>query len=139
MATFYIVDTNRVYTGESIEKSDYDTWGMQEIPVAPPVLSNGEFAVWNGSEWVITSTYPTPVVIKYVPQVLTPRQARLALLQATLLDEVEAMLATNKEMQIWWEYSLEIQRSHPHIVSMATALGMTEAQLDDLFILGATL
>lgn len=74
-----------------------------------------------------------------VPTVITPRQARLALLQATLLDELEALLVTNREMQIWWEYSLDIQRNHEHIITMGSALGLTEAQLDDLFILGATL
>ena len=74
-----------------------------------------------------------------VPQTVSPRQARLALLQATLLDEVELLLANDKAMQIWWEYSLDIQRNHEYITTMGTALGLTELQLDDLFILGATL
>lgn len=81
---------------------------------------------------------PEPMPIE-VPQSLTPRQTRLALLQATLLDEVETMLSTNREMQIWWEYSLEILRDHPHIIAMGTALGLTESQLDELFIAGANL
>ena len=77
--------------------------------------------------------------IPKVPESVTPRQARLALLQATLLDEVEALLANDKAMQIWWEYSLDIQRNHEHIVAMATAMGMTEVQMDELFILAGTL
>ena len=74
-----------------------------------------------------------------IPLSITPRQARLALLQATLLNEVELLLANDKAMQIWWEYSLDIQRNHPHIVAMGATLGITELQLDELFILGATL
>jgi len=74
-----------------------------------------------------------------VPTMLTPRQARLALLAVGLLDEVETLLANDKAMQIWWEYSLDIQRNHEHIVAMGGALGLTETQLDDLFIDGAKL
>lgn len=74
-----------------------------------------------------------------IPQTISPRQTRLALLQATLLDEVELMLANDKAMQIWWEYSLDIERNHEHIISMGSALGLTETQLDDLFILAGTL
>lgn len=74
-----------------------------------------------------------------VPTMLTPRQARLALLGVGLLDEVETLLASDKAMQIWWEYSLDIQRNHEHIVTIGGALGLTETQLDDLFIEGAKL
>ena len=79
------------------------------------------------------------LLIVEIPQTLSPRQARLALEEVALLDEVEAMLVGNKKMQIWWEYSLDIQRNHEHIITMGTALGLTSKQLDDLFILGATL
>lgn len=67
-------------------------------------------------------------------KVITPRQARLALLNATLLDEVEALLANDRAMQIWWEYSLDIQRNHEHIVKIGGALRLSEVQLDELFI-----
>lgn len=74
-----------------------------------------------------------------VPQTITPRQFRLALLQATLLDEVELMANADKAMSIWFEYSLDIRRDSEFIVSGATSLGLTERQIDELFILGATL
>ena len=74
-----------------------------------------------------------------VPQTLTPRQFRLALLQATLLDEIELMANTNKSMSIWFEYSLDIRRDSEFIVAGALTLGLTETQIDELFILGATL
>ena len=72
-------------------------------------------------------------------KVITPRQARLALHKAGLLDEVTTMLAADKEMEIWWEYSLDIQRDHEMVITLGTQLGLTEAQLDQLFIDGSKL
>ena len=72
-------------------------------------------------------------------KVITPRQARLALHRAGLLDEVAAMLAADKEMEIWWEYSLDIQRNHEMVIALGTQLGLTEAQLDQLFVDGSKL
>ena len=69
-----------------------------------------------------------------VPQTITPRQLRLALLEATLLDEVEAMVATDRAMGIWWEYSLDIARTNEYIINAGLALSLTEKQIDDLFI-----
>lgn len=66
---------------------------------------------------------------------VTPRQARLVLLQAGYLDAAEAMLALpeNKAAQITWEYALEIKRSDPLIAAIGGALGLTEAQIDAMF------
>lgn len=72
-------------------------------------------------------------------KVITPRQARLALHKAGLLDEVATALAVDKEMEIWWEYSLDIQRNHEMVIALGTQLGLTEAQLDQLFVDGSKL
>ena len=72
-------------------------------------------------------------------KVITPRQARLALHRAGLLDEVATVLAVDKEMEIWWEYSLDIQRNHEMVISLGKQLGLTEAQLDQLFVDGSKL
>lgn len=74
-----------------------------------------------------------------VPKVITPRQARLALLQANLLDEVETAITTNREYQIYWEYSLEVKRDDVLLNQMATVLGLTEQQVDELFKIGSKL
>ena len=67
-------------------------------------------------------------------KVITPRQLRLQLLSATLLDEVEALCAVDKAMSIWFEYSLDFQRNHEMIISMGTQLGMSESDMDNFFI-----
>jgi|SRR3990172_10186459 len=104
------------------------------------VMENGAWRVLNAGEiTAVDVEYDLLYKDSLVPKVITPRQARLALLQATLLDEVELLLANDKAMQIWWEYSLDIQREHGHIIAMGTALGLTDVQLDDLFILASSL
>ena len=74
-----------------------------------------------------------------IPQSITPRQARLALLNAGLLDEVDAMLPTNREWQIEWEYATTIERSSPLISAMATQLNLTDTQIDEMFASAAQL
>ena len=69
-----------------------------------------------------------------VPTMLTPRQLRLQLLAIELLDEVEAMCNADRAMSIWFEYSLDFQRSHPMIEAMAVQLGLTQDDMDNFFI-----
>jgi hypothetical protein len=72
--------------------------------------------------------------------VISPRQARLALLQAGLLDAVEAYISTQpRAVQLEWEYANEIRRDHALLTDAAAALGLSEAQLDELFIAAASL
>jgi hypothetical protein len=79
---------------------------------------------------------PAPII---VPQSVTMRQARLALLGAGMLPTVEAALDALSEPQrtaarIEWDYSNEVQRTHPFVQMLGGALGMTSGQLDNLFI-----
>jgi hypothetical protein len=83
---------------------------------------------------VFISPPPPPVIIP----TLTMRQARLSLLDDGLLDEVEAAITT-PENRIWWDYSTTVERSHPLVDAVLTALGKTETEIDDMFIAAATL
>ena len=67
-------------------------------------------------------------------KVITPLQAKLQLHAMGLLDEVETMVLTDKTMQLYWEYVLEVQRDHPTLVAMVTQLGLTDEQIDDMFL-----
>lgn len=69
-----------------------------------------------------------------VPTQITPRQLRLQLLTVGLLDDVEALCATDRAMSIWFEYSLDFQRNHEMIIAMGTQLGMSESDMDNFFI-----
>lgn len=75
-----------------------------------------------------------------IPKAVTPAQGQLALLQAGLLDTVEAWVASqSRAVQIEYKARTEWKRDWPLVIEAATALGLTEAQLDDLFALAATL
>ena len=79
-----------------------------------------------------------------VPEKVTMRQARLALLGAGLLPSVDAAIdslpePTKSAARIEWEYSGEVWRDKALVQALAPALGLTDAQLDQLFITAATL
>lgn len=69
-----------------------------------------------------------------VPQQVTMRQARLALLSAGLLDDVEMVIAAaGRAAQLEWEYAAVVERSNPAIAIVQQQQGLTNAQIDDLF------
>ncbi len=75
-----------------------------------------------------------------VPAVVTPRQIRLALNDAGLRETVEqAVAASDQAIKDWWEYALDIERNNSLIKAMAAQLGITEQQLDALFVAAAGL
>jgi len=75
---------------------------------------------------------------------VTMRQARLALLQQGLLQNVEDAIALIPEpdktvVSIEWEYGAVVERGSQWVATLAPALGLTDEQMDDLFKLAATL
>lgn len=75
-----------------------------------------------------------------VPNSISPLQGRLALKRANLLDAVEAAIVqANGETQIWWEYATLWHRTHPLLNALATSLGLTSQQVDDLFIVAGAI
>lgn len=101
---------------------------LVEVP-SPP--TDGRMT-WNGSGW----DSPPPIV----PASITPLQARKVLRSAGLYAAVQAYVATLTEAeQDEWEYAISIERSNPIIIGGALAIGLSEAQVDQLFIQGATL
>ena len=79
-----------------------------------------------------------------VPQSITMRQARLALLNAGLLDDVEAAIITMDEAQraqtqIEWEYAQTVERDNALVAALGPKLGLDDAAIDSLFSMAATL
>jgi len=80
---------------------------------------------------------PAPVA---PPEAVSMRQARLALLGAGVLDKIDAAISQiGGAAQIEWEYATEVRRDSPLIGALASVLGMTDAQIDALFIAAAAL
>lgn len=95
-------------------------------------------------KWQLVGDAWQPYNVTLIPQSVTMRQARLALMQSNLLAQVDtiiaAMLSPQKEAaQIEWQYSSEVHRNKALVLSLGPALGLNDAQLDQLFITAATL
>lgn len=91
-----------------------------------------------------TGEFTQPVPVKIVPQSVTMRQARLALLQVGKLGNVpsaiEMLSSPHKEIaQIEWEFSSTVERNRPLVQALGPLLELSEEELDDLFILAGTL
>lgn len=70
----------------------------------------------------------------------TPRQIRQALTAAGLRTAVEAGIAAgDQDTKDWYEFATSFERLHPSVIGLATALDVSEAQLDDLFALAGSL
>ena len=84
-------------------------------------------------------------VAKKVPLVITSRQAVQQLIIAGLYDNILPALnsipdvLTRKLAIAEWEKAQEFERNRPLVQSIGGALGLTSAQLDDLFIAAAKL
>lgn len=77
-----------------------------------------------------------------VPEKVARFQARGALLQSGFLEEVEAVMShadTDAMAKLAWSDAQEFYRQSPTILGMAAVIGLTDKELDDLFILAATI
>lgn len=107
------------------------------IPI-PPVESYGH----DYQRWLDAGNTPEPadpLPPPSVPQEVTMRQARLALLGLGMLSTVEAAIDALPEpprtaARIEWDYSNTIQRNNGFVSQLAVTLGFSESQLDELFI-----
>ncbi|TNE83545.1 MAG: hypothetical protein EP334_00540 [Gammaproteobacteria bacterium] len=76
--------------------------------------------------------------------VVSMRQARLALLQAGLLSQIDAAISSLTEpeksgVSIEWEYAQEVKRHHAWVIALGQQLGLSDQQLDDLFAMAAAI
>lgn len=115
----------------------------QEVVKAPAALVDG---VWT-QQWQVIELYATQAEVDAaiaadveakrlasVPATVTPRQIRQALSTFGLRSAVEdAVVAGSLGLQDWWNYASEFERSNTQVNAMATSLGVTPLQLDDLF------
>ncbi len=107
-------------------------------------ISDATFVAWGGTPTHI-DTFENLKAVLLAANVspyltVTPRQARLALLGAGLLAQVEAAVAqAGGAAQITWDFATEVNRLDPFIISIGGALGMSSAQIDALFEAAKTL
>ena len=103
-----------------------------------PIKKPDEFikAFWNGSEWIEIIEEPTIVV----PSIITARQLRLQLvLNGFDLNTIDLIIDSlpepNKSIaKVSWEYATTFEREHQMLSLIAQQIGITETELDTIFI-----
>lgn len=120
------------YAGWTIEV--VEALGARYVDVTPPAGQRwtGAFEDDDGTPVAVFEPLPSPSVV-------TMRQARLALLGAGLLSQVDNVIDGLEEpgrsaARIEWEYATELRRGHPLVAALGSALELTEQQIDDLFL-----
>lgn len=79
-----------------------------------------------------------PVQSVPVPQEITRAQAKIALSRVgKLVTAKEAVAQIGGEAQLWWDEALTFSRANKWVLSLGPVIGLTPAQLDDLFIAAA--
>ena len=108
-------------------------------------LSDNAFIPFDGGnrdyqeylEWLSEGNQPEPYVAPPSPQVtqVTAYQAKIQLSRAGLYDSVVTTVNTsdNPELKIAWEMASVFERNSPFILALQPELGLTDAQVDDLF------
>jgi hypothetical protein len=117
---------------------EYDE-ATQSVEQVTPVKNNGAWA----QKWVVRQLTAEELKAR-VPQEVTMRQARLALLAAGKLAGVDAAIVSMPEphktaASIEWEYSNALQRSNPFVAQLGAALGLDESGIDVLFVAASKL
>lgn len=95
-------------------------------------IDNNGLRKWHGGE--VQACTP-PETLAPIPQAISRFQARAALLAADLLSDVEAAVAAADPFsQLAWAEAQEWRRDSPTLDALAKGIGLTDAEIDDLFI-----
>ena len=64
---------------------------------------------------------------------ITMRQARLYLLNAKLLSQVDSIVSQNEAWKIEWEYATDVVKNSPLVVALAEQLDLSAEAIDTMF------
>jgi hypothetical protein len=133
--------------GRIVEAHNNDT--LSELPEGAILLSDEQWPDrfnlrWSGSQWVLDPLpEPEPDITAIREAMIVTRfQARAALYIEGLFDQVNAAMTDPQAdglARLAWTDAQTFHRTSPTVIAMGAALGFSDAQLDDLFTLAATL
>lgn len=87
------------------------------------------FGFGSGQEYA-----PTPKV-ESITKVQTMRVLKIH----NLWDSFNAILASSTDAMDEWTLAIAVERNNPFVIQLAPLLGLTETQMDDLFVEASTL
>lgn len=108
------------------------------------IFDSGEYREATAEELAEIEAREAESLQPAVPQEVSMRQARLALLARGVLGQVDAAIESlpsprQDAARIEWDYSSVVARNSPLVVMMGAALELTDSELDQLFITAAEL
>lgn len=111
-------------------------WNNEQVP-AVDVTGN----IPNEGDLYVNGVFIQAPKPEKAPIRVSPWQIRKALNQLNLRQAVEATVAFSNDQTIkdGWEFATSFVRTDPFVVLLGSQLGKTEAELDALFELAATL
>lgn len=119
---------------------DYNPVIQSAREIAPVLTVKG---TWE-QQWEVVDRYKTQEeadaaiaadIKSQVPTIVTMRQARLALLEAGLLDQIQQAITEPKD-KIYWEYSPNVERDNYLVQQLGAAF---KIDIDELFTKAAKL
>ena len=133
-----LIETSSGLVVNWIEIEEGSQWEAPEGHHLHATDGGGIGDTWDGLQFI---SPPQEEFVPTVPVSITPLQARRALRAAGLLAIVNAWVASQADEDIKdaWEFASVIKRHGPITVGAAAALGLTDAQLDGLFLAAAKL
>lgn len=89
--------------------------------------------IWTNGSWILISPE--------IPQTVSARQVRIWLIQHGIsLSQVDTAINTIEDpvvrdiTKVEWEYAPYIERSHPMLIPLGAALGLSNEQIDQAFV-----
>ena len=146
MSSYYIYkNSDGEYAGSGISPIRNATHNFTEV--APDRADDDSIVYWDGSVWgeAPSSPHTVPGPADYlpppaVPQSVTPRQIRLALIDRGIMPEQITQMLSGIEDEVLrakalaeWEFASEVKRDHPLIAQLAGALEFTDEDVDEVF------
>lgn len=113
------------------------TADRHEIPSDP---GNRDWVAYQA--WLAAGNVPDPYIVPPapIPSPVSRMQAMVAMSRAGLLTSVQNWITTqDAETQLIWNTATDFSRSSTLLNNAATALNLTSAQVDQLFITAATI
>lgn len=138
MITLHSYSENGVYTGTG-EYDEYAPVPALSTTIAPPKIPSGKVAIFDGAKWSIGNPPAVVPPAIPVPASITMRQARLQLHAIGKLSAVQEAINQLPEpprtsAQIEWDYAAVVERASPFVALLTPALGLSDEEMDELFI-----
>ena len=145
MRIYYKYTNEGMYTGEHKNIERFNSYPQLSTFAIMPDIPLNKFARFDGEKWNVVSEYIHPVTVG--PQKITAEQAKRAMARTThnnanlyktvktlikSLDEEDETRIVYEEAKIW-------HRNNDMIAAIGAAVGLTDVQIDGLFVLGGSI